>query len=159
MMEIKELTKSKIKDIVQIYSQYNKKDVNIIETVYTKFYSKPKAKRNPNVKDYIVVKDKQTIAFTGFNKEETETTDIYWLNWTSIDKDVENKKDVMNELFDFLYKELKKRKCRKLYVNTSSLEKEFLEFYKFLGFREEARMKDYYKEGEDSIILSSHILS
>ena len=158
-MEIKELTKSKIKAIVDIYSQYNKKDAKIIEDVYTKFYSKPKSKRNPNIKDYVIVKDKQIIAFTGFNKEETETTDIYWMNWTSIDKDSENKKETMNLLFDFLVKELKKRRCRKLYVNTSSLEKEFIGLYKSLGFKEEARMKDYYKEGEDSIILSTHILS
>ncbi|MDA3855924.1 MAG: GNAT family N-acetyltransferase [Candidatus Woesearchaeota archaeon] len=156
MIEIKELSKSKVNDVVQIYSQYDKNDSKIIEKAYLKFYSKSKSKRNKNVKDYILFNDKEIIGFSGFNKEETETTDIYWLNWTAIKKGNE-KKGYGSVLLNFILKELKRRKGRKLYVSTSSKNKNAIEFYKEIGFHKEAILKDYYKKSEDSIIMSINI--
>jgi len=156
MIQIKELTKSKINDIVKIYSQYDKKDAKIIEDVYIKFYSKPKSKRNKNIKDYILIKEKEIIGFSGFNKEDTETMDIYWLNWTAIKKGNE-KKGFGTLLLKHMLKELKIRKCRKLYVSTSSKNKTSRNFYKEIGFKEEAILKDYYKKNEDSIIFSINL--
>ncbi len=153
MVQIKELSKSKIKDIVRIYSEYDKKDSEIIMDIYTKFYSKPKSKRNKNINDYILIKDKEIIGFSGFNKEETETIDIYWLNWTAIKKGNENK-GFGTILLNHILKEIKNRKGRKLYVSTSSENKIGINFYKEIGFKEEAILKDYYKKNEDSIILS-----
>lgn len=153
MIDVKELTKSKIKEIVKIYSEYDKKDAQIIENIYSKFYSKPKSKRNNNIKDYILIKDKEIIGFSGFNKEETETTDIYWLNWTAIKKGYENQ-NLGSFLIKQIITEIKNRGGRKLYVNTSSKNLKGIKFYENLGFEEEARMKDYYKIGDDSIIFS-----
>ena len=156
MIEIKELTKSKIKDIVMIYSKYDEKDAKIIEDIYTKFYSKSKSKRNIDVKDYILIKNKETIGFSGFNKEETETTDIYWLNWTAIKKGYENM-GFGKVLLNHIIKEIKKRNGRKLYVSTSSKNKIAINFYREMGFKQEAKLIDYYKKGEDSIIYSINL--
>lgn len=153
MFEIKELTKSKINDIVEIYKEYNKKDSEIIKDVYTRFYSKIKKKRNPNVKDYILTRYNEVIAFSGFNKEETETIDIYWLNWTATKKS-HLKNGHARDLMNFIKKELISRKCRKLYVSTSSINSDAIKFYTSQGFKIEGRLKDYYKLGEDSLYLS-----
>ncbi len=156
MIQIKELTKSKVKDIVNIYYEYDKKDAKLIQDIYDKFYSKPKSKRNKNVKDYILIKDKEIIGFSGFNKEETETTDIYWLNWTAIKKGNE-KKGYGTLLLNYILKELKIRKCRKLYVSTSSENNIAIDFYKEIGFNEEAVLKDYYKKNKNSLIFSINL--
>lgn len=156
MIEIRELTKSKIEDIVKIYYEYDQKDAELIKDVYTKFYSKSRFRRNKNVKDYILIKDKDIIGFCGFNKEETETIDIYWLNWTAIKKGNE-KKGYGRLLLNHILKELKIRKCRKLYVSTSSENNIAIDFYKEIGFNEEAVLKDYYKKNENSIIFSINL--
>ncbi|MCB9370197.1 GNAT family N-acetyltransferase [Candidatus Woesearchaeota archaeon] len=156
MIKIKELTKSKVIEVVAIYKEHDKKDSEIIKKVYTKFYSKPKKQRGTNIKDYILIEDKEIIGFSGFNKEETETKDIFWLNWTAIKKGHEQK-GYGKILLKHILKELKKRKGRKLYVSTSSKNTNANEFYKSIGFNKEAQLKDYYKKGEDSIILSINV--
>ncbi|MFW6312210.1 MAG: GNAT family N-acetyltransferase [Nanoarchaeota archaeon] len=156
MLEIKELTKSKIPEIVNIFSDYDTNDAKLIKKAYNKFYSRPKSKRNSNVKDYILLENKQIIGFSGFNKEETETTDIYWLNWTAIKKGYE-KKGHGKFLINFIKKKVSEKRGRKLYVSTSSLNKLALNFYGEVGFSKEATLKDYYSKGEDSVILGINL--
>ena len=156
MEKVKELTKSRVFEVVNIYKEYNKEDAEIIKEVYTKFYNKPKKRRNPNVKDYILLKDNKVIAFSGYNKEETETTDIFWLNWTAVKKDYLNN-GYGRELINFIKEKILEKGGRKLYVSTSSKSPGAISFYQKLGFNKEATLKDYYRDGEDSIILSMRL--
>lgn len=53
-------------------------------------------------------------------------------------------------------KELIVREARKLYIETSSTDKYFptRRFYQNCGYTEEARLKDFYSEGDDKVIYS-----
>ncbi|TVQ85590.1 MAG: GNAT family N-acetyltransferase [Bacteroidetes bacterium] len=57
-------------------------------------------------------------------------------------------------------KELIARKARKLYIETSSTEKYLptRNFYENCGYIEEARLKDFYSNGDDKVIYSKVLI-
>ncbi|MBW6480626.1 MAG: GNAT family N-acetyltransferase [Bacteroidales bacterium] len=57
-------------------------------------------------------------------------------------------------------KELTAREARKLYIETSSTDKYLptREFYIKCGYTEEARLKDFYSQGDDKVIYSKVLI-
>lgn len=145
-----------IPKIVEIYKSVNLDDAKIIRKVYTRFYKN--LKRKKFVKDYLLVEGKDVIAFSGFNKEQTETKDIFWLNWTGVKENFRHQgKGTL--LLKHIFSEVKKLGGRKIYVS-SSTQKEYknsLKFYRSLGFKLEGRLKDYYGLGVDSLMFGKKL--
>lgn len=153
-MEIREMRKDDISEIVKIYEGYHKEDSKTIKNVYTKYYESKSKKNSNNIQDYVLLENNKIIAFSGYNKETTETQDIYWINWTGVDKVFQNK-GYGTILLKYIISKLKELNARKIYVSTST-QKEYkiaLRFYKKIGFQIEGRLTNYYKDGVDMIML------
>jgi len=152
MIKIIPMQKKHVSEIIKLYKDIDKEDSKIIKDVYTSYYSKPKRKKG--VKDFIIMRDKEVIGFSGYSKEQTETIDIYWINWTGIKKEYQ-KQGFGTKILKHILKEVKKLKGRKVYVSTSNENKYVpaIKFYKSLGFKQEGKLKDYYKKNVDMVML------
>ena len=69
-------------------------------------------------------------------------------------------KGVSDKLFEFLLKDVqkfyrsKKSKLRKLYILTHSENERAQAFYKRMGFKFDAKLKDHYYKGKDEYMMS-----
>ena len=152
MIKILPMQKKHVFEIIKLYKDIDKEDSKMIKHVYTNYYSKPKRKKG--VKDFVIIKDKEVIGFSGYSKEQTETSDIYWINWTGIKKEYQ-KRGFGTKILKHILKEIKKLKGRKVYVSTSNEDKykSAIKFYKSLKFKQEGKLKDYYKKSVDMVML------
>jgi GNAT superfamily N-acetyltransferase len=82
-----------------------------------------------------------------------EADDIYWLGWFYVHKDEQGNQHG-KRLLDHVVDVVKKRGGRKLYTDTSSwgFYSKAHHRYKEYGFKEEARLLDYYEKGEHQVI-------
>ena len=106
---------------------------------------------------FVLEGDKGIIGTVGYCSDKYESRN-YWLGWFYVDK-----KHCGNgharELLAFVKKQLRSRKARRLFVDTSSYEfyGNALHFYISCGFKFEAAIKNYYGRGEDQLVLSSDL--
>jgi len=63
-------------------------------------------------------------------------------------------KGIGRKLVEKIFQFAKKKKLRKVYVDTSANNTPAQKFYKKVGFLQEYIMKDYYKDGEDGVMFS-----
>ena len=101
---------------------------------------------------------KKIIGVTGYWYDDYAESGIYWLGWTYVDPKYQ-RQGIGQKLLDRVIRELKKKKARKLYVDTSSrrLYRQALRFYLANGFKREGKFKDYYQKGEDQIVMGKEI--
>ncbi len=142
--------------ILSVIGSYRYKwDKPIAKKYYDDFFSSAVNLKGDSV--YVAVLNNRIVGVTGYFIDRYETG-YYWLGWFYV-----HKKWARNgcgeRLLNFTIQQLKKRKVRKLFVNTSShpFYKNALKFYKKNGFKKEAVIKDYYWNGENQIILSKKL--
>ncbi len=87
-----------------------------------------------------------------------EADDIYWLGWFYVHKDEQGNQHGKH-LLDHVVQVVKKRGGRKLYTDTSSwgFYSRAHHRYKEYGFKEEARLMDYYGKGEHQVIYCMNL--
>ncbi len=78
------------------------------------------------------------------------TFDIYWI---AVDPEMQ-RRHIGSELLEFAEKDIAAHKGRLISIYTSSQERygTTRNFYLSQGYREEARIRDYYKPGDDLVI-------
>lgn len=83
------------------------------------------------------------------------TFDLYWIASHSQARG----KGVGRALIEAMERELKRRKARLVRVETSATEAygPTRGFYRAMRYEEEARLRDFYKVGEDLVILSKRL--
>jgi ribosomal protein S18 acetylase RimI-like enzyme len=98
--------------------------------------------------------DGTVVGVTGYCADRLEVRDIYRLGWFYVQKGT-RRQGYGECLLKFVIEKLKTQSAQKLYVDTSSekLYKGAIGLYQKMGFREEGRVRDYYGEGEDKIIM------
>ncbi len=114
--------------------------------------------------DYISNKDSTDIWFTcvyktkpialGYCAAEKLTKGTYNLYAIAVRKELQGQ-GIGGKMMNFIEKLLAQQGHRVLIVETSSLDQYALtrQFYLKLGYRQEARIKDFWNEGEDKIIF------
>lgn len=150
--KIRLMKKEDIPQVIKIYSQTDKKDAKSMEKLYKEFYKKPNKKKT--VKDFVITNKDEVIGFSGFSIDETGSDNVYWVNWTAVDKKYQGQ-GFATQLLNHVFEKLNTLKARKLYVTTTTelKYKPAVKFYQSVGFKTEAKLKDYYKKGVDSIML------
>lgn len=97
----------------------------------------------------------RVVGVSGYNTDSSpETSGIYWLGWTYVNHHFQGK-GYGARLMHVVIEHVRRMGGRKLYLDTSSLEKYSgaVRFYERFGFREEGRLVDYYQEGDHKLIM------
>lgn len=119
------------------------------------FYSKVRSK------DLILVAvttRKRVIGVTGYFFDVKEPRGVFWLAWTYVHPAF-RRFGVGTTLLRAVERTLRAKGGRKLYLNTSShgLYRGAIRFYLDHGFHWEGYLRDYYRRGEDVIILGKNL--
>lgn len=147
-------TDDKDKILSLIGSHPSKWDKRIAKRYYDHYFSDESSKCFSGDKVYVLTLRGEIIGVTGYSLDQYETNN-YWLGWFYIHKDYQNR-DLGKELLEYVASRLRRKRVKKLFVDTSSDEfyERALTIYLKNGFRIEAVIKGYYGKGEDQIILS-----
>ena len=142
--------------ILSVFGSYGLKwERKSAKVYYDDYFSSSASLKGDTV--YVAVLNNKIIGITGYSIDRYET-DNYWLSWFYIHKQY-SRKGYGKQLIDFIIRELKKKRIKRLFVNTSSYPfyEGALHFYLKCGFKIEATIKDYYWKDVDQIILSKKL--
>lgn len=147
--------KDKAKILSVIASYGFKWDKDSAKVYYDDYFSSSASLKGDTV--YVAVLNNKIVGVTGYFIDRYETGN-YWLGWFYVHKQY-SRKGYGKQLLNFIVRKLKKKRTKRLFVNTSSYPfcRRALNFYLKSGFRIEAIIKDYYWNGEDQIILSKQL--
>jgi len=94
------------------------------------------------------------IGVSGWRADELCGEGIFWLGWTYVQPD-HRRHGIGSVLLNAVLQEIRQKGARKLYLDTGATGYEAaLAFYTKHGFVHEARLPDYYSDGEDALILA-----
>lgn len=154
MTEIRHARREDMNEIEQIFLSYEPAyDWHFARKYYEDFFGSPERHRGDAV--LVGVSEGRVVGVVGLKSDWYEVNDIFWVGWFYVHKDVRGQAHGAR-LLDRVIREAKQRGGRKLYTDTSSFAfyKGAHHRYKALGFKLEAKLKDYYEEGEDQIIYA-----
>lgn len=119
------------------------------------FYSKARSRDKVFV---AVTAKKQVVGVSGYLFDVKEPRGVFWLAWTYVHPAF-RRFGIGARLLATIERELRRKAGRKLYLNTSdhSLYKGAVRFYLDHGFKWEGYLRDYYRKGEDVIILGKNL--
>ncbi|MHC5057630.1 MAG: GNAT family N-acetyltransferase [Planctomycetota bacterium] len=107
-------------------------------------------------RDFVAVDTSDGIIGVGGVLEDGGEGDrVWWLSWWYVHPGHQGR-GVGGALMERSLRWVRERKGRKVYVDVSSLAvyAEARRFYAAHGFVEEARLKDFYAEGEDMVLMA-----
>lgn len=162
-MVVKKVAKEKCKirkavigDKNEILSLIDGWDRKFARRYYDDYFSKTSAFLKKD-RVFVLVSEGRVRGVVGYFVDRYESKN-HWLGWFYVDEKF-RRRGYGQKLLNHIFGELKKKRIKKLFVDTSSHKRyePALEMYKKNGFREEARIKDYYEDGEDQIMLSKKL--
>ncbi len=143
-------------DALRVISATDPLDAGYARRYYSEyFYSKVRSRDRVFV---AVTARNAVIGVTGYFFDIKEPRGVFWLSWTYVHP-VFRRFGVGKKLLGAVERELRARNARKLYLNTSShaLYRGAIRFYLDHGFKWEGYLRDYYRKGEDVIILGKNL--
>lgn len=100
---------------------------------------------------YVFLENKKVVGFIcyGLASLSQNSYDLYWI---AVAKDTQGS-GIGTQLLEFMYKDIAKRKGHMVIAETSSMPhyEATRKFYDKKGYILEARIKDYYKKGDDKL--------
>lgn len=102
--------------------------------------------------------ERRLVGVSGYYVDDLEARGVYWLGWTYVNPFFRGKGHG-KVLMEFVAGALQLFGARKLYLSTSSLPKygDAVRFYERSGFVEEGRLKDFFRDGEDKLIMGRRL--
>ena len=154
-IRIQEAKRQDQREIFRLIARQRQADADHAALTYHRHFN---LKQRPRDRVFVARAGKEIIGVTGFWYDDYAESGIYWLGWTYVDPN-HQRQGIGRKLLDRVIRELKKKKARKLYVDTSSrrLYRPAIRFYLANGFKREGRFKDYYQKGEDQIVLGKEL--
>ncbi len=143
-------------EVLRIIRSHDETDAHYAKRYYDEyFYSRARSKDCVLV---AVTSKNKVIGVSGYFRDTKEPNGIYWLAWTYVIPSY-RRYGIGNAFIRAVEKELRRRGGRKLYLNTSShsIYKGAIRFYLERGFKWEGYLRDYYRKGEDQMILGKNI--
>jgi len=142
--------------VLRIIRSHDETDAHYAKRYYDEyFYSRARSKDRVLVA--VTTKDK-VIGVSGYFTDTKEPNGVYWLAWTYVLPSYRCY-GIGNAFIRTVERELRSRGGRKLYLNTSShsIYRGAIRFYLDRGFKWEGYLRDYYRKGEDQMILGKNI--
>ena len=143
-------------EVLHIIRSHDETDARYAARYYHEyFYSKVRAMDHVLV---AVTQKNKVVGVSGYISDAKEPRGIFWLAWTYVRPEY-RRFGVGNAILRRVEQALRKRGARKLYLNTSahSIYKGAIRFYLDHGFKWEGYLRDYYRKGEDQIVLGKSI--
>lgn len=153
--EIRKAKQKDKKDILKIFESYkpNHWDLKSANEHFTRFFE---SNDFPHDKFFVGLMDNKIVSVIGYYHEGANK--IGWLEWFYTHKDY-NHRGIGRSMFDFVISELKAKKAKKVFVNTSSDEfyERAVDFYQKMGFKKIDVKNNFYGKDEDKIIMSKRL--
>jgi len=151
---IRQATREDKKDILKLIESWKPYhwDIKPANEHFTRFFE---SNDFPQDKFFVGLIDNKIVSVIGYCSDRLNEIGVYWLGWFYTHNEYKHS-GIGKIMFDFVTLELKERKAKKLFVNTSShsFYKSAVIFYQKMGFRKVDVLNDFYEEGEDQIIMS-----
>jgi GNAT superfamily N-acetyltransferase len=139
-------------DVLRIIRSHDETDARYAARYYDEyFYSKARAHDRVLV---AVTSRNRVVGVSGYFSDTKEPRGIFWLAWTYV-LPAYRKYGVGAAILRRVEQELRAHGARKLYLHTSShsIYKGAIRFYLDHAFKWEGYLRDYYRKGEDQIVL------
>lgn len=105
---------------------------------------------------YLVARldEPRPVGISGYYIDDLEARGVYWLDWTYVNPFFQGE-GIGSALLRATIETVYALGARKLFLSTSTLPKyeRAVSFYRAHGFRQEGQLVDYYRDGEDMLIL------
>ncbi len=153
---IRPIMGSEESEVLRIIRSHNETDAHYAKRYYDEyFYSRARSKDRVFV---AVTSRNKVIGVSGYFHDTKEPKGIFWLAWTYVIPSYRHY-GIGNAFIRVIERELRRRGARKLYLNTSghNIYKGAIRFYLDRGFKWEGYLRDYYRKGEDQMILGKTV--
>jgi len=111
----------------------------------------------PRGKHIVAETEDGIVGVSGWREDEFGSEGIFWLGWTCVHPD-HRLRGIGTALLHRVIEDISARGARKLYLDTGATGYEAaLAFYRAHGFVDEARLPDYYSDGEDALVLARRV--
>ena len=155
-MHIRDMTGRDLEAVIAVIGLSDDDDAEAARTYYEDLYAGPE-QDGPEIcaHDFVSVDGSdRVIGVGGVQKEDGEGEGIWWLSWWYVDPGHQDR-GVGKALMGRALRWVRDQSGRKVYVDVSALDfyEKARRFYARHGFTEEARLKDYYAEGEDMVLM------
>jgi Acetyltransferase (GNAT) family. len=153
---IRKAGKEDLDKIKELFSSWGTQDWDkkSAEEYYDQYFTQ---NRYPDDEVFVGILGNEIVSVIGYCLEK-EASGIYWLGWFYNHK-LHTRQGYGGEMLDYVMKELKNKKARKLFAYTST--DEFYtgaqNLYLSRGFIKESVLKDFYEDGEDQIVFGLHL--
>ncbi len=153
-VQIKPAKKTDIFAILQLIGTRLKYDMRFAKTYYQRYFTGDKLTQDDLV--LVAILGGDIVGVSGYSASYFSNKYSYWLGWTVVDKEYSRNPElrVGSRLLEAVEEDLKEHEVKKLFVSTTDEDSGAISFYVKNGFVFESRIRDYYGEGEDQIILS-----
>lgn len=147
------MTRDDIDVVVQIIGSHDKWDAACARSNYEEYFDN--LDKHSGEKNYVAVDETTSlvIGVCGYSRDKYNLEDVMWLNWFYVNMEFIGK-GIGFELINYIIDKIKAQNIRKLYLDTSNgpTYDKAQAFYKQYGFILEAKLRNYYGNGEDFII-------
>lgn len=155
-MKIRDMTGRDLEAVIAIIGLSDDDDAEAARTYYENLYAGPE-EHSPEVcaHDFVSVDESdRIIGVGGVQKDDGEGEGIWWLSWWYVDPSHQGQ-GIGKALMRKSLRWVRDQNGRKVYVDVSALDfyEKARRFYARHGFMEEARLRDFYREGEDTILM------
>ncbi len=149
---VRALTPEDIEAAAAIVAQHRPSDAGYARAAFTREVAGEGRSRH-----FVAEEQGRVVGVSGWMQEGPQAHDTYWLGWTYVAEEA-RRRGVGSALLAHVLAEVRARGGRKLYLDTGAHGYEAaVAFYLRHGFQEEARLPDYYAEGEDALLLARRV--
>lgn len=110
-------------------------------------------------KFYVYEEEEKIVGFMGYKAKRWGGDDIFWAIWLYVDPKF-RRKGIATKLYNRIENELRKIGCRKIYLDVGNEEthQEAIKFHKRNGFKLEAKLFDFWSDGEHCLLFSKRLI-
>jgi ribosomal protein S18 acetylase RimI-like enzyme len=156
-MQIRDMTGRDLEAVIAVIALSDDDDAEAARTYFEERYAgAEEGDPEADHRDFVSVDGSGSIiGVGGVHKDDEEGDGIWWLSWWYVHPGHQNR-GVGSALMEESLRWVRDWKGRKVYVDVSALDfyDKARRFYAGHGFVEEARLKDFYAEGEDMILMA-----
>jgi len=155
VIEIRPATKTDEAKILALIGRQRSADARQAQKYYSAYFKK---RQRPSDGVIVAASNGGIVGISGYFYDDYSDNGIYWLGWTYV-RQSHQQRGIGARLLNEVLNELRRRKARKVFVDTSSKEfyRRAYKFYRKAGFTKQGVLKDYYSDGEDQIILGKDL--
>ena len=156
-LQIRTAKKNDMPAILQLIGSRLKHDKRFAKGYYERYFSDDELTEDDLV--LVALVDGHTVGVSGYSANYFSNKYSYWLGWTVVAEEFSRNPQLQvgSRLLEAVEKDLQKYKVKKLFVSTEDKNGPAINFYVKHSFEFEGRLRDFYYDGEDQIILSKRL--